>query len=202
MLLDTLSLAVLVLYRSWVVFSLGGCFPPSSLAIVEARYSARSTTPLLQKPTGVSPSILRHSRRVRLPELRVANAAGEPHISLFLRREIRFGLSRFRSPLITGSQLISLPPGTQMFPSPGFALLSERRSALRQLQRIELHSGIPGSKVACSYPGLIAACHALLRHPSQAIHHTASLRRMINIPGGCLREPYARQHRPRSEAAG
>jgi hypothetical protein len=30
---------------------------------------------------------------------------------------------------------------------------------------------------------------------SQAIHHTASLCRMINIPGGCLREPYAWQHR-------
>jgi hypothetical protein len=31
--------------------------------------------------------------------------------------------------------------------------------------------------------------------PSQAIHHTASLCRMINIPGGCLREPYAWPHR-------
>ena len=33
-----------MLYRSWVVFSLGGCFPPSSLATAKARYSARSTT--------------------------------------------------------------------------------------------------------------------------------------------------------------
>jgi hypothetical protein len=33
-----------VLYRSWVVFSLGGCFPPSSLAIDKARYSAFRTT--------------------------------------------------------------------------------------------------------------------------------------------------------------
>ena len=33
-----------MLYRSWVVFSLGGCFPPSSLAIDKARYSALRTT--------------------------------------------------------------------------------------------------------------------------------------------------------------
>jgi hypothetical protein len=33
-----------VLYRSWVVFSLGGCFPPSSLATAKARYSAFRTT--------------------------------------------------------------------------------------------------------------------------------------------------------------
>ena len=31
-------------YRSWVVFSLGGCFPPSFLAIDKARYSAFRTT--------------------------------------------------------------------------------------------------------------------------------------------------------------
>lgn len=33
-----------MLYRSWVVFSLGGCFPPSSLATAKARYSALRTT--------------------------------------------------------------------------------------------------------------------------------------------------------------
>jgi hypothetical protein len=42
--LDKLSLAVLVFYRSWVVFSLRGCFPPCSLATAKARYSALSTT--------------------------------------------------------------------------------------------------------------------------------------------------------------
>ena len=33
-----------MLYRSWVVFSLGGCFPPSSLDIDKSRYSAFRTT--------------------------------------------------------------------------------------------------------------------------------------------------------------
>ena len=33
-----------MLYRSWFVFSLGGCFPPSSRATAKARYSAFRTT--------------------------------------------------------------------------------------------------------------------------------------------------------------
>ena len=36
-----------------------------------------------------------------------------------LRR--RFGLLRFRSPLLTQSLLLSSPPGTEMFQFPGFA---------------------------------------------------------------------------------
>ena len=36
------------------------------------------------------------------------------------------------------------------------------------------HSGILGSKTACVYPRLIAACHALLRRLSRAIHPAAS----------------------------
>ena len=35
------------------------------------------------------------------------------------------------------------------------------------------HSGILGSKAPCAYPRLIAAWHALLRRPSQAIHQMA-----------------------------
>ncbi len=37
------------------------------------------------------------------------------------------------------------------------------------------HSGIPGSTPACGSPGLFAACHALPRRPSRAIHWVASL---------------------------
>ncbi len=33
----------------------------------------------------------------------------------------RFGLARFRSPLLSGSRLLSLPPGTEMFQFPGLA---------------------------------------------------------------------------------
>ena len=50
------------------------------------------------------------------------------------------------------------------------------------------HSGIPGSTAACAYPGLIAACHALRRLPSRAIHRTASVVR----PNGLQVSPRAR----------
>ena len=35
------------------------------------------------------------------------------------------------------------------------------------------HSGISGSKAACAYPELIAACHALRQRPSRAIRQVA-----------------------------
>ena len=44
-----------------------------------------------------------------------------------------FGLARFRSPLLSGSRLLSLPPGTEMFQFPGLAsfALRLRMTALR-----------------------------------------------------------------------
>jgi hypothetical protein len=36
-------------------------------------------------------------------------------------KSLRFGLFRVRSPLLTESLLLSLPPGTEMFQFPGFA---------------------------------------------------------------------------------
>ena len=39
-------------------------------------------------------------------------------------RGSRFGLFRVRSPLLAESQLISSPPGTEMFQFPGFASLA------------------------------------------------------------------------------
>src|SRR3954465_1673956 len=55
----------------------------------------------------------------------------------------RFGLVRVRSPLLTESRFLSLPPGTEMFQFPGLT------RALRD------QSPFDGS------PGTIAACHAL-----------------------------------------
>jgi hypothetical protein len=102
----------------------------------------------------------------------------------------------FGRPYITGSQLISFPPGTQMFPSPGFAFLAEHRDALRQSPWIGLYSGISGSKIACVSPELIAAYRALRRHPKPSHSpYSVVVSDDFNIPGGCLREPYAWQHR-------
>jgi hypothetical protein len=86
----------------------------------------------LEQATGLSPYFVCLSRQVRPRDLKVVYAECEPHISQPFRVRIRFGLSRVGSPLLAGSQLISLPPGTQMFPSPGFAFLAEHEDALRQ----------------------------------------------------------------------
>ncbi len=88
----------------------------------------------------------------------------------------RFGLFRFRSPLLSESRLISFPPGTEMVHFPGFARarLWIHRAVRRFYQRGFPHSDIPGSKPACGSPRLIAACHVLHRlllprHPPCAL---------------------------------
>jgi hypothetical protein len=55
------------------------------------------------------------------------------------------------------------------------------RKESRRILFTKSHSGILGSTDACSYPRHIAACHALHRLPSLAIHQTASARRMITL---------------------
>jgi hypothetical protein len=88
----------------------------------------------------------------------------------------RFGLFRFRSPLLSESWLLSFPPGTEMVHFPGFApaRLWIQRGVRRFCRRGLPHSEIPGSQPACGSPGLIAACHVLLRlllprHPPCAL---------------------------------
>ena len=76
-------------------------------------------TPLGQPPvsaTGLSPSMARLSRRLAYKVL-VLNAVPLPRRS-FLRR---FGLFRFRSPLLAESNFLYFPRGTKMFHFPRFA---------------------------------------------------------------------------------
>ena len=78
--------------------------------------------PLGQLPvslTGLSPSLARLSRRVQL-QAPGPTAAPLPRSS-FLER---FGLFRFRSPLLAESLLFSFPRGTEMFHFPRFAPVS------------------------------------------------------------------------------
>ena len=94
----------------------------------------------------------------------------------------RFGLFPGRSPLLGESLLFSLPPGTKMFQFPGLASL--QNVVIIVLQTIGLsHSEIPGSRVICTYPGLIAACHVLHRlreprHPPDALNRFRLIRKM------------------------
>jgi len=133
--------------------------------------------------TGLSPSTAGLSRPLRLHGLGVSPSPGNATSPSTLRRGIWFGLSPFRSPLLRGSLLVSLPPPTKMFPFGGSPLgtrnpinvgcFPERHRLLTRGRRS--HSGIPGSTAACAYPGHIAACRALRRRPSRAIHQAASV---------------------------
>ena len=131
--------------------------------------------------TGLSPFSVWLSSQLQLRKDWVANATSTPHIPDTLLHQVRFGLFRFRSPLLTVSQLISFPLGTQMFPFPQVHVPQREQEKPRRVPPTKSHSGILGSTDACSYPRHIAACHALLRLPSQAIHHTASARRMVTL---------------------
>ena len=112
-----LSLAVLVHYRST------GSIQAYEMVLADSGRIARVPpylgTPLGQPPvstTGLSPSVARLSRRLVYREL-VLSAVPLPRRS-FLRR---FGLFRFRSPLLAESRLLSFPRGTEMFHFPRFA---------------------------------------------------------------------------------
>ena len=85
----------------------------------------------------------------------------------------RFGLVRVRSPLLTESLLLSLPPGTEMFQFPGLATLS----LWIQLRCIR---GSRDQRLFDGFPGLIAVFHALPRllaprHPPHALSSLAAL---------------------------
>jgi hypothetical protein len=84
------------------------------------------------------------------------------------------GLFRVRSPLLAESQLMSVPPGTEMFQFPGFA--PPHYGFMRRYpQRGGLpHSDTHGSTPARGSPWLFAACHVLHRllvprHPPNAL---------------------------------
>ena len=158
-----LSLALLLHYRSRDVFRIGRLYLPASRTISNARYSGYPQSRLFPSPTGLSPSKVRRSRHVRLGKPAstevLHTTSPQPH-----RAGIRFVLCRFRSPLLTASQLISCPPPTRMLYFGGFPFLAEC-----PLRDRSSDSVIGGSQVPCAYPPLIAAWHDLHRRPSLAI---------------------------------
>ena len=111
-----------------------------------------------------------------------------------------FGLFRFRSPLLSESHLISLPPGTEMVHFPGFA--RTRLYIQRAVSQVHWdgfpHSEIPGSKPACGSPRLIAACHVLHRllaprHPPYALS-SLTIKLTQHVAAGNTESPA--HHRP------
>ena len=81
-------------------------------------------------------------------------------------RSHRFGLFRFRSPLLTESISLSIPPLTEMFHFSGyrvyFPILFRKQQCSITCIRLP-HSEISGSKRICRSPKLIAAYHVLHR---------------------------------------
>jgi hypothetical protein len=69
--------------------------------------------------TGLSPSIVPHPSGLRLAGGGFTRAV-KHHIRTLSPERIRFALSGFRSPLLTGSLLLSPPAGTKMFQFPAF----------------------------------------------------------------------------------
>ena len=124
-------------------------------------------------PTGLSPSLAGRSRPLRLL-LGGGGRAPQPHIP----PDSSPGGSVWAVPLsLAATQGIPVwflfLPLLGCFRSGGSRSLpgAPRREQARRGRKS--HSGIPGSTAACAYPGLIAACHALLRRPSRAIHQAA-----------------------------
>jgi hypothetical protein len=109
-------------------------------------------------------------------------------------------LVRVRSPLLTESRLISVPPGTEMFQFPGFAP-DPMDLGQDTLAGGFPHSEISGSMLVASSPELFAGCHVFHRlwsprHPPYALGHltrnpkpwgeSLSLRRLSFPVAGCL----------------
>jgi hypothetical protein len=97
-----------------------------------------------------------------------------PDSSAKFARLMSTGLLRVRSPLLAESRLISVPPGTEMFQFPGFALHAYVFSMQYGLSRGFPHSDTSGSELVCQLPEVFAGyrvLHRLLppRHPPRTL---------------------------------
>ena len=101
----------------------------------------------------------RASLRVRLPVKSIT--VGNPTTPGGALPRPRFGLFRFRSPLLAESLLFSLPAGTEMFQFPAFAQRTKRCDGIPA-------AGFPHSDIggSCGYLPLAAAFRSLSRPSS------------------------------------
>ena len=153
-------------------------FPRDFSCPAVLRYLPKETARV--SPTGLSPSVARHSRTCSTTLLFCNSSALRPDRPYNPTEQARwFGLFRVRSPLLAESLLISVPVGTEMvhFPtlpsrtygfSPGYPGMTPGGFP---------HSEISGSKLVCSSPKLIAAYHVLHRllAPRHSPHALSSL---------------------------
>lgn len=77
--------------------------------------------PCTLAPTGLSPSRAQLSSCFGFMCERLERVL-QLHIPSDFHHRVRFALYRFHSPLLPASRLLSFPPGSKMFPFPGFPL--------------------------------------------------------------------------------
>lgn len=97
---------------------------PGSCSISEEQYSGYLPFPFLHSPTWLSQSLAPLSRGLQVCKLGKTQVRNTTSPSAH-RRRIRFALTRFLSPLLTGSRLISLPADTKMLQFSASLFLSE-----------------------------------------------------------------------------
>ena len=115
---------VLPIFRSRYFFAIGRQLVLSLgrwASRIQARFHVSGPTQvpncvLPPPPTGLSPSLVALSRAFGWVLYALC-----PVLQPLRDESRRFGLIRFRSPLLTESRFLSLPPGTEMFQFPGLA---------------------------------------------------------------------------------
>ena len=160
-----LSLTVLVRYRSWDVFRVGRRCLPASRAISDARYSGTPQNPGRLRLRDFHPLWCAIPGDFGFPAWVLYGGPATPH-------PLGVNHPGFSLPSAAFGRPYSRHPCWFLFLRVLRCFNSPRSRSLRSAPKWgrKSHSGIPGSTDACSSPRLIAACHALRRRPSRAIH--------------------------------
>ncbi len=131
--------------------ALGASFPQLPERVPTPGTRGHGESPPRLRLRGCHPLRPRTSTGVRLPV--VGSAPGPAHTTspAGYPYGVRFGLCRFRSPLLTASRLLSFPPGTKMFQFPGFPRVLP---AIRRSPVLRLHAPRRGvSPLATAFVG-------------------------------------------------
>ena len=101
--------------------------PPTFMPNIQWTLLKKKSYTKLQKniSTGLSPSTVLKFQ-IEFDLFNEAKSKSTHHISHNSQSGIQFVLYRFRSPLLTISQLLSFPPPTKMFQFSGFPILTDQ----------------------------------------------------------------------------
>ena len=118
-------------------------------------------TAVQSSSTGLSPSTAGHSRPLPVDWRGIKEGPATPHLLTFSSR-IQFAVSRFHSPLLAASQLVSFPAGTKTFQFPAFASLTASRGSPIRKSRVQ--------RSLAPRPGLSQLVTSFFAVSNQAVH--------------------------------